>query len=41
MQKLFLVHGEYEVQLEFKQRLQSMGFKDIEIPERHHELHLD
>lgn len=38
VKQLFLVHGEYEVQLNFKQRLQSMGFNDIEIPERHVEL---
>lgn len=38
VRKLFLVHGEYEVQIEFKQRLQSMGFADVEIPERHSEV---
>lgn len=38
VKQLFLVHGEYVVQLNFKQRLQSMGFNDIEIPERHVEL---
>jgi len=35
VKKLFLVHGDYEVQLKFKQHLASKGFSDIEIPERH------
>lgn len=34
VKKLFLVHGEYEVQLDFKKRLQRKGF-EVEIPERH------
>ena len=33
--KLFLVHGEYDVQQAFKSRLRNKGFDDIEIPERH------
>ncbi|MEJ7913985.1 MAG: MBL fold metallo-hydrolase, partial [Chitinophagaceae bacterium] len=41
VKKLFLVHGEYDVQLAFKQRLLRKGFANIEIPERHHELTLD
>ena len=32
---LFLVHGEYEVQKEFKQRLVERGFGHVEIPDRH------
>jgi len=32
---LFLVHGEYEVQLNFKEKLHAAGFKNVEIPERH------
>jgi metallo-beta-lactamase family protein len=32
---LFLVHGEYEVQKEFKQRLMEKGFGNVEIPDRH------
>lgn len=35
VKKLFLVHGEYEVQLDFKKRLISKGFTDVEIPELH------
>jgi metallo-beta-lactamase family protein len=41
VKRLFLVHGEYEVQLQFKQRLIRKGFVDIEIPERHYEIGLD
>lgn len=33
VQKLFLVHGEYDVQQAFKDRLKRKGFMDIEIPE--------
>ncbi|WP_370583332.1 MBL fold metallo-hydrolase RNA specificity domain-containing protein [Pedobacter sp. ASV28] len=32
---LFLVHGEYEVQLNFKERLRAAGFRNVEIPDRH------
>jgi metallo-beta-lactamase family protein len=37
VRKLFLVHGEYDVQQAFKQRLFKKGFTDIEIPEQHYE----
>ena len=40
VKKLFLVHGEYPVQQDFKQRLIKKGFADVEIPERHFELGL-
>lgn len=40
VQKLFLVHGEYEVQQAFRDRLLRKGFLDIEIPERHYEIGL-
>ena len=40
VKKLFLVHGEYKVQLDFQQRLISKGFLDVEIPERHYEIGL-
>ncbi|MFM7711111.1 MAG: MBL fold metallo-hydrolase [Ferruginibacter sp.] len=33
--KLFLVHGEYDVQQDFKQRLIRKGFADVSIPEMH------
>ncbi|MEJ7737134.1 MAG: MBL fold metallo-hydrolase [Chitinophagaceae bacterium] len=41
VQKIFLVHGEYEVQVQFKQRLLAMGFSQVEIPERHYETLLE
>lgn len=37
VKKLFLVHGEYEVQQDFRNRLISKGFLDVEIPARHAE----
>ena len=40
VKKLFIVHGEYDVQLAFKQRLIKKGFLDVEIPERHYEIGL-
>jgi metallo-beta-lactamase family protein len=40
VKKLFLVHGEYDVQLDFKNRLISKGFLDVEIPARHTEIGL-
>lgn len=40
IRKLFLVHGEYEVQTVFRDWLQKKGFQDIEIPERHYEIGL-
>ncbi len=40
VQKLFLVHGEYDVQQAFKDRLIRKGFLDIEIPQRHYEIGL-
>ena len=38
--KLFLVHGDYDVQIDFKNRLISKGFSDVEIPARHTEVGL-
>ena len=40
VKKLFLVHGDYDVQLDFKNRLISKGFSDVEIPARHSEVGL-
>jgi metallo-beta-lactamase family protein len=37
VKKLFLVHGEYDVQTAFRDRLLRKGFPDISIPERHSE----
>lgn len=41
VKKLFIVHGEYEVQQAFKERLIKKGFMDVEIPPLHYELGLD
>lgn len=40
VKRLFLVHGEYEVQQAFRVRLLKKGFDDIEIPELHAEVGL-
>ena len=40
VKKLFIVHGEYEVQQAFRDRLIRKGFLDVEIPERHYEIGL-
>jgi metallo-beta-lactamase family protein len=40
VKKLFLVHGEYEVQQRFKERLLQKGFSDVEIPALHEEIGL-
>ncbi len=40
VKRLFLVHGEYDVQQAFKMRLSKKGFSDIEIPELHAEIGL-
>jgi metallo-beta-lactamase family protein len=40
VKKLFLVHGEYEVQTIFRNWLLKKGFQDVEIPERHSEVGL-
>jgi metallo-beta-lactamase family protein len=40
VQKLFLVHGEYDVQQDFRERLIRKGYADVQIPERHSEVGL-
>ena len=40
VKKLFLVHGEYDVQQDFKRWLTQKGFADIEIPAQHYEVGL-
>lgn len=40
VQKVFLVHGEYEVQLHFKEKLLQAGFENIAIPELHESFEL-
>jgi metallo-beta-lactamase family protein len=38
--RIFIVHGEPEVQREFKKRLMKKGFRDVEIPQLHQEFGL-
>jgi len=40
VKQLFLVHGEYEVQQKFAQRIINNGFKNVNIPEYHQEFQL-
>lgn len=40
VKKIFLVHGEYDVQSKFQQRLQDAGFKNVEIPYQHQQVEL-
>lgn len=40
VKQIFLVHGEYEVQLNFKEKLLAAGFARVEIPGRHQEFAL-
>lgn len=40
VKRLFLVHGEYDVQMDFKNKLVKKGFGDVLIPERHFEIGL-
>jgi metallo-beta-lactamase family protein len=40
VKKIFLVHGEYNVQQDFQQRLIKKGYVDVEIPEQHYEVGL-
>jgi metallo-beta-lactamase family protein len=40
VQKVFLVHGEYEVQKVFKETLTNIGFNCIEIPYQHQQVEL-
>ncbi|MES2005828.1 MAG: MBL fold metallo-hydrolase [Bacteroidota bacterium] len=37
---LFLVHGEYDVQQDFAERLRKKGYRDVVIPEMHFETNL-
>jgi metallo-beta-lactamase family protein len=40
VRKLFLVHGEYDVQVHFQERLHKKGFRDVFIPHLHEEIGL-
>lgn len=41
IKKLFLVHGEYEVQQHFRDKLMKKGLKDVQIPALHEKVYLD
>jgi len=41
VKKLFIVHGEYESQINFKATLEAEGFQSVEIPDMHQSLELD
>jgi metallo-beta-lactamase family protein len=38
VKKVFLVHGEYEVQQHFREKLLAKGFADVEIPYQHEKI---
>lgn len=38
---LFIVHGEYQVQLDFQQRLLGKGFKNVQVPAMHERFNLE
>lgn len=40
VKKLFLVHGDYEVQQRFREKLMRKGFTDVQIPDLHEEVGL-
>ncbi len=40
VKKLFLVHGDYDVQQVFREKLIAKGFLNVEIPDRHQEFEL-
>ncbi|TWR30450.1 MBL fold metallo-hydrolase [Mucilaginibacter pallidiroseus] len=41
VKKIFLVHGEYEVQQSFAERLKENGFQNVEIPYQHEKVVLE
>ena len=41
IKKVFLVHGEYETQLDFKLKFEQKGYRDIFIPEMHEVFEVD
>jgi metallo-beta-lactamase family protein len=41
VRKVFLVHGNYDVQVNYKERLLEMGFRKVVIPDMHTEHILD
>jgi metallo-beta-lactamase family protein len=41
VKKLFLVHGEEQVQFDFQKRLEKKGFKEVVVPAMHQKVNLD
>ncbi len=41
VKRVFLVHGEYDVQVAFRERLLHKGFAEIDIPHQHEQVDLD
>ena len=41
VKKTFIVHGEYDVQQDFREKLIQKGLREVYIPERHQEFELD
>ena len=41
VKKIFLVHGEYDVQRTFRDKILAKGFQAVVIPERHQKIQLD
>ena len=41
VKRIFLVHGEYEVQQQFTDRLKDKGFQHIAIPQYHQQYELE
>jgi len=40
VKQIFLVHGEYEVQQHFKQKILAKGFSSVEIPYQHQKVEI-
>ena len=40
VKKVFLVHGELDVQQKFRKKILEKGFKSVQIPERHQEVEI-
>ncbi len=41
VKKIFLVHGEYDTQLDFSRTLKEKGFYNVEIPYQHEKIALE
>ena len=41
VKKVFIVHGEYNVQQDFEKKLEAAGFKDVSVPALHAQINLE